>query len=91
MAPTERSEIKESNTEVQNQPRKNRGNQPNQLNNYKCIYTNSDNSLLKKIDQLKGIFATQNPQIAVISEIKPKNGTIPPKQLLEIEGYDFHK
>ena len=88
MAPTERSEIKESNTEVQDQPRKNCRNQSNQLNTYKCIYTNSDNSLLKKNDQLKGIFATQNPQIAGISEIKPKNGTIPPKQLLEIEGYD---
>ena len=52
------------------------------------MYTNSDNSLLKKMDYLKGIFATQDIQAAGVTEIKPKYGTIPPKQLLEIEGYD---
>ena len=40
------------------------------------------------MDLLKGIVATQNIHLAGITEFKPKHGTIPPKELLEIEGYD---
>ena len=40
------------------------------------------------MDYLKGILATQNTHLVGITEFKPKNGTIPQKQLLEIDGYD---
>ena len=40
------------------------------------------------MDQLKGIFATQKVHIAGIVEFKPKYGTIPPEELLQIDGYD---
>ena len=43
---------------------------------------------MKKMDQFKGIFATQTYHIAGITEFKAKHGTIPPKELLEIDGYD---
>ena len=41
-----------------------------------------------KIDQLKGIFATQSVHIGGITEFKAKHGSIPPKELLQIDGYD---
>ena len=40
------------------------------------------------MDLLKGIFATQEVHIAGVTEFKPKHGTIPPKELLSIQGYD---
>ena len=55
----------------------------------KCIYTNTDNSLLNKLDELKGHLATSPFHIAAITEAKPKNGVNPEKDILAIDGYDL--
>ena len=85
-----RGEEEKSNSPIQNQQRKNRPSSrpPVSINNIKVIYTNTDNSLLCKIDELKGILSTDDYAIAAACEIKPKYGTIPSQELLEIEGYD---
>ena len=44
--------------------------------------------MLKKHDELKGYFITENISLAAIAESKPKNGEIPPKEALNIDGYD---
>ena len=41
-----------------------------------------------KKDELKGLFSTEDISIAAACEIKPKNGTIPTQDLLEMDGYD---
>ena len=53
------------------------------------LYTNIDNSLLSKIDELKLRISLENPDIICLSEIKPKNGQIPSKEVLELDGYDL--
>ena len=63
--------------------------QPVKTTNVKCIYTNTDNSLLKKLDELKGYLATDPIHIAAVTEAKPKNGENPEKESLYIDGYDL--
>ena len=55
----------------------------------KTLYTNVDNSLLSKIDELKARISLENPDLICLCEIKPKNGQLPSKEVLEIEGYDL--
>ena len=55
----------------------------------KTIYTNSDNSLKSKLDELKAVITLENPDIICITEIKPKHGEIPDKQVLEIQEYEL--
>ena len=59
------------------------------VKNLKCVYTNTDNSLCSKLDELKGYLATSPIHIAAISEAKPKNGEIPDKDCLNIDGYNL--
>lgn len=61
------------------------------VNSYlKCYYTNVDNSLLSKYDELCVITASEHFDVIFLNEIKPKNGFIPDTKLLEIPGYSFH-
>ena len=53
------------------------------------MYTNSDNSLLKKLDELKGVLATEKIHLAAIVETKPKNGETPPKECLNVKDYEL--
>ena len=55
----------------------------------KTLYTNVDNSLPSKIDELKARISLENPDLICLCEIKPKNGQLPSKEVLEIEGYDL--
>ena len=64
----------------------NTSNSPKHL---KTLYTNTDNSLLSKYDELHARIAMDTPDIICISEIKPKNGQTPVKEQLEINGYDL--
>ena len=41
------------------------------------------------MDNLKGLLATENIQLAAIVETKAKNGAIPPKECLELNSYDL--
>ena len=61
---------------------------PHTLNNFKFLYTNTHNSLLCKIDELKGVLSTENVLVAAATEIKPKNGAIPPRESLQLKDYD---
>ena len=54
------------------------------------LYTNTDNSPLSKLDELKVRLTTDPRDIICITEIKPKIGTIPDETLLQINGYDLH-
>ena len=76
---------------VKNNKRKNCGSakQPIKTTQLKCIYTNTDNSLVNKLDELKGYLATSPFHIAAITEAKPKNGVNPEKEILAIDGYDL--
>ena len=56
----------------------------------KFLYTNTDNSLSSKLDELKVRLTTDPRDIICITEIKPKIGTIPDETLLQINGYDLH-
>ena len=49
------------------------------------LYTNIDNSLLSKIDELKLRISHENPDITCLSEIKPKNGLIPSRPYSELQ------
>ena len=48
-----------------------------------------DNSLKSKIDELKAEITIDEPDLISLVEIKPKNGEIPDKSILEIDGYDL--
>ena len=54
----------------------------------KIYYTNVDNSLLSKYDELYTI--SKDYDVIALTEIKPKNGKIPELELLQIPGYDLH-
>ena len=57
--------------------------------NLKTYYTNVDNSLMSKMDELRIKITDQNYNIICVTEIKPKIGNIPEKTPLDIPGYDF--
>ena len=51
------------------------------------LYTNSDNSLKSKSDELKSEVTINEPDIICITEVKPKNGDPTEEQILELDGY----
>ena len=53
------------------------------------LYTNTDNSLLSKYNELLTRIAETDPDIIPITEIKPKNGDVPCKDALTINGYEL--
>ena len=56
----------------------------------KALYTNTDNSLLSKLDELKATISSDPPDLICLTEVKPKNGKTPDKELLNLNGYDLH-
>ena len=55
----------------------------------KTLYTNVDNSLKSKLDELQAEIIINEPDIICLTEIKPKHGNIPEKEVLELQGYDL--
>ena len=53
------------------------------------MYANVDNSLLSKLNYLSIRIALLDPDIINLTEIKPKNGATPDKQVLQLNGYDL--
>ena len=54
------------------------------------MYSNIDNSILSKIDELRTKVALEKPDVIALNEIKPKNGRIPDPTTLNIPGYTLH-
>ena len=54
------------------------------------MYSNIDNSILSKIDELRTKAALEKPDVIALNEIKPKNGKIPDQTTLNIPGYTLH-
>ena len=54
------------------------------------VYSNIDNSVLSKIDELRLLAATKNPHIISLVEIKPKHGRIPDINTFQIPGYNLY-
>ena len=52
------------------------------------MYSNVDNSILPKLDHLKGLLASEDIHIAGFVETKPKSGNLPPEECIQIQGYD---
>ena len=57
--------------------------------NIKVYYTNVDNSLLSKIEELQCMIDEFSFDIIAVNEIKPKNGQTPSKDTLNMNGYDL--
>ena len=62
----------------------------------KVLYTNADNSLASKLDELHIHITASKPDIICITEAKPKNGSLPSNSILNMTGYtllcsDFEK
>ena len=53
----------------------------------KTLYSNSDNSLRSKLDELKHEVANEDPDLIFVTEVKPKNGAPTPSENLELSGY----
>ena len=53
------------------------------------MYTNVDNSLKSKLDELQAEIAISEPDIICLTETKPKNGQVPDKELLNLNSYDL--
>ena len=53
------------------------------------MYTNVDNSVLSKIEELLERISRNNPDVVSLVEVKPKHGAIPAKENLQIPGYDL--
>ena len=51
------------------------------------MYRDVDNSLLSKLDELRLLTQTNIYNIITLTEIKPKHGTPPDPELLQINGY----
>lgn len=54
------------------------------------MYSNIDNSILSKIDELRNKAAAEKPDIIALTEIKPKHGKVPDPSTLNIPGYTLH-
>lgn len=63
---------------------------PAHPNNIVLCYSNVDNSLLSKLDELKILTYEKNYDIIALNEIKPKNGSIPDIKNLQIPNYTLH-
>ena len=53
------------------------------------MYTNVDNSLTSKLDELQAEIAISEPDIICLTEAKPKNGQVPDKEILNLNSYDL--
>ena len=53
------------------------------------MYANVDNLLLSKLNYLSIRIALLDPDMIDLTEIKPKNGATPVKQVLHLNGYDL--
>ena len=53
----------------------------------KVLYSNSDNSLRSKLDELKHEAALEDPDLIFVTEVKPKNGAPTPSESLELSSY----
>ena len=53
------------------------------------MYTNTDNSILSKFDELIARIIQEDPDVVCLVEVKPKNGAPPAKENLQIAGYDL--
>ena len=60
------------------------------LPSLKVLYTNTDNSLASKLDEVKVTLSTEEYDMICITEIKPKSGNIPDADLLKLNGYDLY-
>ena len=69
--------------------RLNRGQNANTQTSHKLktLYTNIDNSLLSKLDELLARIEIHKPDIIPLTEIKPKNGQTPNKDQLQAMTY----
>ena len=56
-------------------------------NTLKVLYSNSDNSLRKKLDELKHEVALEDPDLIFVTEVKPKNGAPTPCEVLDLSSY----
>ena len=54
------------------------------------MYSNVDNSLLLKLDALRVLIHTNKYDIITLTEIKPKHGTLPDPESLQINGYTLY-
>ena len=54
------------------------------------MYSNIDNSILSKIDELRTKAASEKPDIIALGEIKPKHGKAPDQTTINIPGYTLH-
>ena len=54
-----------------------------------ALYTNTDNSLASKLDEIKVILSTEDYDMVCITEIKPKFGNVPETDLLKLDGYEL--
>ena len=61
-----------------------------QLNQIKLCYSNVDNSLLSKINELRIKTHDKRYDIILMNEIKPKNGKMPDLKNLQLNGYSLH-
>ena len=58
--------------------------------NLKLCYTNTDNSLLSKIDELRIRAQQEKYDIIALNEIKPKHGEMPDTRVLSLDGYTMY-
>ena len=54
------------------------------------MYSNVDNSLLSKFDELRVIIHTNKYDMITLTEIKPTHGTLPDPESLQINGYTLY-
>ena len=54
------------------------------------MYSNVDKSLLSKLDELQVLTHTNKYDIITLTEIKPKHGTLPDPESLQINGYTLY-
>jgi len=78
-------------------PRKNCTNKSNTTNHVNLakaginvIYSNVDNSLASKLNEIEAYIATKSTDIICITEAKPKNGKLQHQSSLDIEGYTLY-
>jgi len=59
------------------------------IHDLQVLYTNVDNSLLSKYDELCTLLANKHYDIISLVEIKPKQGQTPDTAVMQIKGYDL--
>ena len=56
----------------------------------KVFYTNTDNSVMSKINEIKAETTINQYDVIVLNEIKPKNGKPPDAKTMNIPGYSLY-